>query len=93
MQVVTTNCGDCHVQDFDSAALKNKKHWNSFTTPFFIEVETVLTDLQNKDCVDIEAGKAEGLLKQGLLCHICHQPMKNMPTLKSHIQNCNNSKH
>ena len=23
-------------QDFDSVCLKNKKHWNSFTSPFFI---------------------------------------------------------
>lgn len=24
-------------QDFDSPCLKNKKHWNSFTTDYFIE--------------------------------------------------------
>lgn len=24
-------------QDFDSSCLKNKKHWNSFTTDYFIE--------------------------------------------------------
>lgn len=24
-------------QDFDSPCLKNKKHWNSFTTEYFIE--------------------------------------------------------
>ena len=24
-------------QDFDSPSLKNKKHWNSFTTPYFVD--------------------------------------------------------
>ena len=32
-------------QDFDSARLKNKKHYNSFTTPFFIDVEAAMDEL------------------------------------------------
>lgn len=34
-------CSHVHLhvisQDFDSPCLKNKKHWNSFTTDYFIE--------------------------------------------------------
>jgi len=38
-------------QDFDSDCLKNKKHWNSFTTDFFIstlEVENILINMMRK---------------------------------------------
>jgi hypothetical protein len=27
--------------DLDSPALKNKKHWNSFATPFFVSIPTI----------------------------------------------------
>ena len=30
-------------QDFDSVRLKNKKHWNSFTTPFFIQPNQLIS--------------------------------------------------
>ena len=26
-------------QDFDSASLKTKKHWNSFTTAYFVDAQ------------------------------------------------------
>ncbi|TPX72371.1 hypothetical protein SpCBS45565_g00458 [Spizellomyces sp. 'palustris'] len=35
-------------QDFDSAALKNKKHWNSFTSEFFRDFDTVRSVLDAK---------------------------------------------
>ena len=66
------------MQDFDSAGLKNKKHWNSFTTPFFIELHTVIAQLQNKGRLDINVSKAESMLKQDLVCHLCHKTIKNI---------------
>ena len=81
------------MQDFDSTSLKNKKHWNSFTTNFFIEASTVAMQLQSNRCLVIDVREAERLLKNDLLCHICHKPMKNMPFLKSHIRTCKDSKH
>ena len=82
-----------HMQDFDSAALRNKKHWNSFTTSFFLDLSDAMTQLQSGQQLDINVTKAESLLKQDLLCHICHEPMKNMPALKTHIHICKGSKH
>jgi len=32
-------------KDFDSEFLKTKKHWNSFTTAFFLPVDDVLATL------------------------------------------------
>jgi len=32
-------------RDFDSEFLKTKKHWNSFTTAFFLRVDDVLATL------------------------------------------------
>ena len=33
-------------QDFDSPCLKNKKHWNSFTTEFFLSHQDVVSQLE-----------------------------------------------
>ena len=76
------------MQDFDSASLKHKKHWNSFTTSFFLELPTVVTKLQKDERLSIDTAAAEAMLKQDLHCHICGQNIKNMPTLKAHIKVC-----
>lgn len=76
------------MQDFCSAALKHKKHWNSFTTPFFIDVSDVCHQLQEVGTLQISVAHAESMLKQDLQCHVCHKSLKNMPVLKSHITNC-----
>ncbi|XP_016112568.1 aprataxin [Sinocyclocheilus grahami] len=34
-------------QDFDSPCLKNKKHWNSFTTDYFVESQDVIAMLEH----------------------------------------------
>ena len=86
-------------QDFDSPALKVAKHWNSFTTDFFVPYETVVDTLEKAADDDDSARRIEELfgsakeaektyLKKPLQCHICHAPQKNMPTLKAHIKAC-----
>lgn len=35
------------LQDFDSPGLKNKKHWNSFTSAFFLDADWVLGQLRS----------------------------------------------
>ena len=76
------------VQDFDSAALKHKKHWNSFTTSFFTSVHEATTQLQVEGGIKIDVSRAEALLKQDLRCHVCNSGIKNMPLLKAHIRSC-----
>lgn len=74
-------------QDFDSPCLKNKKHWNTFTTDFFIDAEKVIEILRDKGKVELDVkGVYEPLLKLPLKCHVCKQSLQNMPKLKDHLK-------
>ena len=74
-------------QDLDSPCLKNKKHWNSFTTRFFLDAEEVIAMLRERGKVDLDVkGVYEPLLKMPLKCHVCKMELKNMPKLKDHIR-------
>ncbi|KAF6733461.1 Aprataxin [Oryzias melastigma] len=72
-------------QDFDSPCLKNKKHWNSFTTDYFIDSENVIQMLENDGSVSVKDGTSE-LLKLPLRCHVCHKECPTIPALKEHLK-------
>ncbi|XP_053559200.1 aprataxin isoform X2 [Bombina bombina] len=72
-------------QDFDSPCLKNKKHWNSFTTDYFIESEDVIEMIKTKGKVFVKDGMSE-LLKLPLQCHVCKQQQSTIPQLKEHLK-------
>ncbi|KAG2485721.1 hypothetical protein HYH03_015605 [Edaphochlamys debaryana] len=76
-------------QDFDSPTLKKKKHWNAFTTAFFLPLETVEAELRDRGRLALmppaEERRLEGL---GLRCHGCGQPYGALPELKQHIVGC-----
>lgn len=72
-------------QDFVSPCLKNKKHWNSFTTNFFVDAESVVSMLEVNGEVSLDKVKYEEMLTLPLQCHVCREMMPNMPKLKSHI--------
>ena len=76
------------LQDFTSPGLKLKKHWNSFTTAFFVPLDKVLLDLEARNAVAVDIAQAEALLKSSLQCHKCQTGMQNMPKLKAHITAC-----
>lgn len=42
------------LQDFDSPGLKNKKHWNSFTSDFFLDASWVLAQLRQVRRWDVQ---------------------------------------
>ena len=74
-------------QDFDSTCLKNKKHWNSFTSDFFLDAEKVMGILKDNGKVDLDVkGHYEPMLKLPLKCHICHAQLQNMLKLKDHLR-------
>lgn len=73
-------------QDFDSTCLKTKKHWNSFTTDFFISAQTIIKMLKEEGRIQLDTGRYEELLKRPLQCHVCQRSMANMPQLKDHIK-------
>ena len=72
-------------QDFDSPCLKHKKHWNSFTTEYFIDSEDVINMIEEKGKFEASSAKYEEMLKRPLKCHVCRKEQSNMPTLKKHI--------
>jgi aprataxin len=72
-------------QDFDSVCLKNKKHWNSFTTDFFMDASKTIEQLKVNGKIRIDRDFYESLLKEPLRCHICRREMRNLPQLKRHI--------
>ncbi|CAN1771779.1 Transcription factor bHLH140 [Linum perenne] len=73
-------------QDLDSSHLKNKKHWNSFTTPFFRDSIDVMDEIRNHGKAKLE--NDEKHLSMELRCHRCRSAHPNIPKLKSHIKQC-----
>ncbi|XP_026722463.1 aprataxin isoform X1 [Athene cunicularia] len=72
-------------QDFDSPALKTKKHWNSFTTDYFLNSEDVIEMVRSKGKVMVKDHASE-LLKLPLRCHCCKQQLSTIPQLKEHLR-------
>lgn len=73
-------------QDFDSSFLKTKKHWNSFTSDFFIDSQRIIDMLKTQGKIEFDRTKFEHLLKSDLRCHKCGCSLKTMPALKVHIK-------
>lgn len=75
--------------DFHSPALKTKKHWNSFTSEYFIKSETVekiLSEGKHFKTAMKEEEYYEGLLNSSSLhCHKCQQSFSTIPQLKNHL--------
>lgn len=73
-------------QDFDSKHLKNKKHWNSFTTPFFRDSVDVMEEVDKHGKAIIKDD--ERFHSMELRCHRCRSAHPNIPRLKTHISKC-----
>jgi aprataxin len=72
--------------DLCSPCVKHKKHWNSFTTAFFLPIDAVMDQLERHGSVAVDVGAAEALLKGPLVCQVCGQVLGTMPALKQHVQ-------
>ncbi|CAG9762342.1 unnamed protein product [Ceutorhynchus assimilis] len=73
-------------EDMDSLALKTKKHWNSFTTEFFLNPQQIITDLRENGQVQLPTKeKCKEYMDMPLKCHKCELKPKNMPELKRHL--------
>jgi aprataxin len=77
--------------DLSSPCMRNKKHWNSFSTPFFVPLDTVLgrcsataTGAAPPSSIPDEV-ESERLLRQELRCHKCTASFSTMPSLKAHL--------
>lgn len=73
-------------QDFDSTCLKTKKHWNSFTTEYFINSSDLIAMMEEKGSIQFDPAKYSEILKHPLRCHVCKKDSATMPALKTHIR-------
>nr|XP_025966952.1 aprataxin isoform X2 [Dromaius novaehollandiae] len=73
-------------QDFDSPAMKTKKHWNSFTTEYFLNSEDVIEMVRSKGKVMVKEHLSD-LLRMPLRCHFCKKQLSTIPQLKVHLRN------
>jgi hypothetical protein len=82
----------CHVISGELSAgqnMKHKKHWNSFSTPFFIPLMTAAAALASpagRLALDDEA--AEAMLRRDMRCHRCGAAAPTMPRLRDHLASC-----
>lgn len=74
-------------QDFSSPCLKTKKHYNSFTTDYFVNAKEFIKELQSHGKVKNRKSNSS-LLNSDIKCHCCGKGQKNMPTLKKHLEQC-----
>ena len=68
--------------------MKQKRHWNSFTTSFLLTPKDIERRLEKQECISIDRRVQESLLKASLRCYRCGAALANMPKLKSHILSC-----
>ncbi|XP_063704526.1 aprataxin [Culicoides brevitarsis] len=73
-------------RDFDSEALKTKKHWNSFNTEYFVKFHDLRSELEKTGKINrISEIRAKELLSMPLKCNSCDFQPKNIPNLKQHL--------
>ncbi|KAI9031185.1 hypothetical protein DFJ74DRAFT_654884 [Hyaloraphidium curvatum] len=83
-------CLHMHVMsnDFRGPALKQKKHWNSFNTPFFRTLDSVIGELEQHGTVRINGKQCESWIKGPMTCprHTAAGEFANMPRLQEHLR-------
>jgi len=72
--------------DMNSPCVKTKKHWNSFTTKFFLDYKEVHKELETHGKITLPSSElCKQLINSNLKCHKCSYVPKHMPDLKRHI--------
>uniref|UniRef100_A0A6B2LEA4 HIT domain-containing protein n=1 Tax=Arcella intermedia TaxID=1963864 RepID=A0A6B2LEA4_9EUKA len=71
--------------DFSSEHLKTKKHWNSFTTEFFIPIENFILELEKSGKIEFPKEKYDPLLKGPIMSLDKAKVLPNMPSLKEYL--------
>ncbi|KAF4672275.1 aprataxin-like protein [Perkinsus chesapeaki] len=77
--------------DMKSDRIKHKKHWNSFTTPFFVELNEVESILQIEGSLRSILAR-ESHLKDDLVCNICGENFGRFLKFKEHRVSCRKTK-
>ena len=76
-------------QDAAGSGMKDrKKHWNTFSTAYFMTLALVRATLQAAGRLNIIKAQALQYLEAPLACHRCRAPCRTMPELLAHISGC-----
>lgn len=80
--------------DLDSPCLKNKKHYNSFATFFFLTSARILEDLERHGRVTLnqDVARLRQMEEQEMRCLWCGTGLANMPAMKAHVRGCPKNK-
>ena len=65
--------------------LFKKKHWNSFTSNYFLDASDVIDGLQAKGSISVDTTRMKKLLDDELKCHRCSNQFQTIPKLKQHL--------
>lgn len=71
--------------DFNSEFLKSKKHWNSYTTEFFVSTEDFIKLLEQKGQIEFDKNKYNALLKLPLKHWKTNETFSTIPKLKQYL--------
>lgn len=76
--------------DMQSARMKTRAHYNSFTTNFFLTVPRVVADISQHGYVTLNQNVEEldTLVEKAMTCVWCGIPLGSMPEVKAHIAVC-----
>ena len=77
--------------DFDSPALKTKHHVNSFVTPFFVSLASMVDSLTAHGTTAVARPALpalEALLHGDMRCPHCQQLQATVPAFKRHVPSC-----
>lgn len=71
--------------DLDSSCLKKKHHWNIFTTPYFISLQTVIMELEELGKVKRRTNQQVSAWRNGSLkCRLCSYCSDYLLAMKRH---------
>lgn len=76
--------------DLESVCVKNKKHYNSFATFFFLTSSRVIADLEQHGRVTInqDVARLRQMEEQDMKCLWCGTSLANIPAMKAHVRTC-----
>eukprot|EP00758_Cryptobia_borreli_P013530 Tbor_TRINITY_DN5844_c1_g1::TRINITY_DN5844_c1_g1_i1::g.6771::m.6771/K10863/APTX; aprataxin len=76
--------------DLESERLKTKHHYNSFASHHFLLADRVISDLEANGEVTInqDVDRYNEMLNGPMHCLWCREPLKGVPSMKSHVPIC-----
>src|SRR3989338_10448945 len=75
-----------HVLDQDLQNVKRRETWNSFTTPFLLSIDWVISELETHGRLDLDEETYQEYVKGPIRCYLCQLVCSNIPKAQQHLQ-------